>query len=468
MHSTNKAAYFQSSLCSSGFICLPSNLEGFVQTMSSTAVSRSGKNVHQIYGFVEHSGDERICPVCGRKMHVKSTKSTVLRHLHFGPNYTDIIVEQHRFYCPDCHHSHMEPIPFMSEHHRITKPLENYIEGLLTPGDMTLKQIAELAGVNEHLVKEIDKRRLQREYVVDNHLKIPSEYSRFLAIDEFKLHNGHQYATHIIDLETGHVLWIARGKKKQVVYDFIDTVGMDWMDHVEAVACDMNSDFQEAFEERCEWITIVFDHFHIVKNFNDKVISEIRKDEQRRLKEEGLDEEAKKLKKTKYILTSSRKTLKKKDKRGEEGAVIRAENTLFGLQAVVAKTGHTKRYNELIHENKLLFACDLVKSLLDYAYSCSDEIEMADTICEIIDLCKGTKNKHLEWFAKLLLNHFDGIIAHGTYRISSGKIEGINGKIKTLRRHSFGFRDDSYFFLRIMDASRHKRPRNQKSHKVLH
>ena len=40
---------------------------------------------------------------------------------------------------------------------------------------------------------------------------------------------------------------------QQVVYDFIEHVGLDWMDSVEAVACDMNSDFQEAFEEST-WI----------------------------------------------------------------------------------------------------------------------------------------------------------------------------------------------------------------------
>ena len=91
---------------------------------------------------------------------------------------------------------------------------------------------------------------------------------------EVKLHDGHKYATHIIDLETGHVLWIQPGKKKQVVYDFIEFVGTDWMKGVKAVSCDMNSDFQEAFEEKCPHLEIVFDYFHVVKNFNDKVISE--------------------------------------------------------------------------------------------------------------------------------------------------------------------------------------------------
>jgi hypothetical protein len=52
-------------------------------------------------------------------------------------------------------------------------------------------------------------------------------------------------------MATGHVLWIAQGKKKKVVYDFIEHVGMDWMRHVDAVALDMNSDFEEAFLEKC-------------------------------------------------------------------------------------------------------------------------------------------------------------------------------------------------------------------------
>lgn len=259
----------------------------------------------------------------------------------------------------------------------------------------------------------------------------------------------------------------ARGKKKQVVYDFIDHVGMDWMEHVEAVACDMNSDFQEAFEERCEWISIVFDRFHIVKNFNEKVISEVRKDIQKELAASGNEDEAKKLKGTKYLLMSSQKTLQAKDERGEQKTVLRAENTLFGLKPVIAKTGYVKRYKELIQSNSLLFACDLVKEQLVEAFECSDEIEMADQITVIIDTCRGTKNKHFEWFARLLENHFEGIISHASYRISSGKIEGINNKIKTVRRQAFGYHDDGYFFLKIIDSSYHTTVKNPKSHRIL-
>ena len=36
----------------------------------------------------------------------------------------------------------------------------------------------------------------------------PEVQARYLGIDEFKLHDGYKYATHITDLETGCILWI--------------------------------------------------------------------------------------------------------------------------------------------------------------------------------------------------------------------------------------------------------------------
>ncbi len=203
---------------------------------------------------------------------------------------------------------------------------------------------------------------------------------------------------------------------------------------MEAVACDMNSDFQEAFEERCPHIQPGFDYFHIVKNFNDKVVSEIRKDEQRRLIDDGQPEAAAKLKKTKYILASSRRTLQRKDKEAAEGKVIAGSGTLFPQPEVVRKAGYVERYEALLQENKLFFTLDLIKEKLTATYTLTDEAEMTREISEIMSLCEASENPHLLWLNRLLDSHFEGIIAHATYNISAGKIEGINNKIKTLRR----------------------------------
>ncbi len=87
-------------------------------------------------------------------------------------------------------------------------------------------------------------------------------------------------------------------------------------------------------------------------------------------------------------------------------------------------------------------------------------------IIKLLKLCFMVENEHFKWFAGMLYDHFAGIIAYATYRISSGMIEGINNKIKTLRRQAYGFPDDEYFFLKLFDLSGSDYICNAKSNKV--
>ena len=426
----------------------------------------SGREVFCFNGQLDLMEADRRCPECGGRMHINGHRNLTLRHLCFGGSLSAISFDRVQLVCR-CGHSHMQSVPFKADGHQISVELYQYTRDLLALGTYTLKQVAEITGLGKNTVKDIDLVRLKELYTVDGTRLIrPEQPAKMLAIDEFKLHNGHRYATHIIDLDTGHILWISHGKKKQVVYDFIEHVGLEWMDSVEAVACDMNSDFQEAFEEKCPWIQPVFDYFHIVKNFNDKVVSEVRKDEQRRLYEEGNTEAARALKKTRYILMSNRSTLQKKDEDAASERIIHKGSPLFKTEDIKRKAGYEAKYDALLQENKTLFTLDLIKEKLSAAYALTDEPKMAEAIIDIIDICKATGNKHLLWFGKLLDTHFEGIIAHATYKISAGKIEGINQKIKTLRRHGYGYPDDEYFFLKIMDISRKEYVRNPSSHRI--
>ena len=398
------------------FLMIPSSLDGFNNADTTTEISRSGRNVYCFNGTLDDDMD-RTCGHCGSRMHVNNHLNVELRHLGFGGALSVVRFRKLQLRCPKCGSTILQEVPFKAEHHRITQDLYTYTRDLLALGNYTNRQVAQI--------------------------------------------------THIIDMDTGHILWISYGKKKQVVYDFIEHVGLEWMDNVEAVACDMNSDFQEAFEEKCPHIQPVFDHFHIVKNFNEKVIAEVRKDEQKRLQEEGDEAAAKSLKRTKYILTSSRKTLQRKDKEASEGKVISRGNALFNKEEIRRKGGYVEKYEELLKQNQLLFMVDLIKEKLADAYRMVDEPAMAGSVIEIIDLCRSTRNDHFKWFANLIENHFEGIIAHATYQITSGKVEGINNKIKTLRRQGYGYPDDEYFFLKLFDASRKSYVRNIPSHKIL-
>lgn len=452
---------------STDFLFLPCCLYGFHNTETTVETAKSGRIIYCHKGELAIPEEERICK-CGRRMHVNSHPDICLRHLSVGGNLSCLLFPHNQFRCPDCSATKSQFISFKADGHLITDALHQYTCDLLAKGTYTNKQVAEITGLGENTVKDIDKKRLRDIYTTDGGKKLikPAKQAKYLGIDEFKLHNGRRYATHIIDLETGHILWIQNGKKKQVVYDFIDHVGLEWMDGVEAVACDMNSDFQEAFEEKCPHIQPVFDYFHIVKNFNDKVVSEVRKEEQRRLYEEGNVDAAKALKKTRYILMSNRSTLQKKDEDAASGRVIHKGSPLFKTEDIKRRSGYEAKYDALLQENKLLFTLDLIKEKLSAAYAMTDEAKMAEAIIDIMDICEATGNRHLLWFNQLLESHFEGIIAHATYKISAGKIEGINQKIKTLRRHGYGYPDDEYFFLKIMDMSRKEYVRNQPSHKI--
>lgn len=85
------------------------------------------------------------------------------------------------------------------------------------------------------------------------------QYAQCLIISEYALKRKYrtQYATIITD-STGKILWVADERSKQVIYDFIDNVGMEWMENVESVLCDENTEIADAFPEKCPWIQLLF------------------------------------------------------------------------------------------------------------------------------------------------------------------------------------------------------------------
>lgn len=407
------------------------------------------------HGRYNSTEEDRICPSCGGRMHIKGSTTTTIKHLALGLMKSEIVVERASCRCPFCGKAVNPSLPFQEPGHRITVSLANTVRSLCAWG-MTQVEIERLTGVNRHVIKDLDKERLSGLYTENGKLRQPEKQARILGIDEFSLHRGHQYATLIMDIDTGHVLYLARGKKKDVVYKFIEHVGTEWMQGVQAVCCDMNADFAKAFQEKCPHLKVVFDRFHIVRNFNKKVLDEIRKDEQARLKAEGREEEAKRLKNCKYLICSNRTTLQKRDQQAADGVLKHKGSELFDVPAQKRRGGREESYDELINNNLLFFVADYVKVALESAYKSTDRAKMEREIKEIIEVCRLTENKHFAWFAKLLEDHLEGITSHADYPNSSGKVEGMNNKIKTIRRKSYGLPDTTYFFLKIMDASRRK------------
>ena len=58
----------------------------------------------------------------------------------------------------------------------------------------------------------------------------------------------------------------------------------------------------------------------------------------------------------------------------------------------------------------------------------------------------------LKKFARNLKEKIEGVLAHCRWPLHTSLLEGINNKIKVIKRSAYGFRDDEYFFLKIRQA----------------
>ena len=58
----------------------------------------------------------------------------------------------------------------------------------------------------------------------------------------------------------------------------------------------------------------------------------------------------------------------------------------------------------------------------------------------------------LKRFARQLRDKIEGILSHCKYPLHTSLLEGMNNKIKVIKRMAYGYRDEDYFFLKIRAA----------------
>lgn len=186
----------------------------------------------------------------------------------------------------------------------------------------------------------------------------------------------------------------------------------------------MSRSYIKAIHETLPNIDIVFDRFHVMKLMNEAV-DEVRKGVYRDLGQRARKE----LKNSRFlVLRNGTSLLPDEEKR---------------LQRVI------KRFEPIGLAYLLKEDLRGIWNLLDEATARTEFIEWS---LDVISLVTGSWDYRLEplhKFAMTLMAHLDGILAFWRHRISNGRAEGLNNKIKTLKRQAYGFRDNEYFKLRL-------------------
>ena len=352
------------------------------------------------------------CPCCnGRHVNRRGSFLRWFQTLPIGRKMVYITLHVPRVECLDCGIVRQIKLGFANPRRTYTKKFERYAMELSR--HMTIKDTARHLGVSWDVVKDIQKRYLSKHYA-----KPRLKDLELIAIDEISIGKGHRYLTVVLDLFTGIVVFVGDGKGADALLPFWKRLKSSGA-KIDAVAMDMSPSFISAVTTHLPTAAIVFDHFHVVKMFNDK-LGALRRDLQRNAEE--ADKQV--LKGTRWLLMKNPDNLRQ-------------------------EYDEKERLESALQLNKPLAAAYYLKEDLRQLWSQKNKESASTFLDGWIARARSSNVKMLEKFADTLNRHRDGILAYYDYPISTGPLEGTNNKIKTLQRQAYGFRDMSFFKLKI-------------------
>jgi transposase len=318
-----------------------------------------------------------------------------------------------RVECRDCGAVRQVSLAFADPRRTYTKSFERY--ALELSAMMTIQDVAQHLQVGWDIVKDIQKRYLTRRFSKPRLLDV-----RRIAIDEISVGKGHRYLTVVLDLDSGAVVHVGEGKGGEALRAFWKRLRSSGA-KVEAVATDMSPAYIDAVTTNLPKATLVFDRFHVMKLYNEK-LSDLRRDLHRQLTD-SLHKDV--LKGVRWLLLKRPEHL---DQRRNERA----------------------RLEEALRLNAPLATAYYLKEELGELWEQEDQPEAVTFLQDWIARAEISGIRMLINFAKTLRTHAWGLLAWYDHPISTGPLEGTNNKIKTMKRQAYGFRDQEFFKLKIL------------------
>ena len=316
--------------------------------------------------------------------------------------------------CLDCGRV-TERIDWLEPASRLTQRLRIWLEGLLQL--LPISHVSRLTGLHWHTLKQLDKRRLEAAVGAFE----PGDVRR-LVMDEFAIHKGHRYATVIMDAERTRVLWVGHGNSREAIRPFFELLG-EHCQQIEAVAMDMNTAFDLEVKRHCPRAEVVYDLFHVVARYGRDVIDRIRVDQANLLRE---DKPARKVvKQSRWLLLRNRENL---------------------------KDGQAVQLQELLAANQPLATVYVLKDALKEVWYAPSVREGWRRWRSWLRHARDSGLAPLQRFARNLRKYVRGILASARFPMHTSVLEGVNNRIKVIKRMAYGFRDSAYFFLKIKAA----------------
>lgn len=238
-----------------------------------------------------------------------------------------------------------------------------------------------------------------------------------LLIDEKAVRKGHGYVTVILNGETGELLHMADGRKKDSVESFFKKLTPEQRASIVAVGIDRSGAYQAAIEAYLPEADIVYDRFHLVMNVNQAV------DEVRRSESKSADKAGKKLLKgQRYLILSNQEKLNDKGR---------------------------EKLNDLLEANEALSTAYILKeqfrAIFNYQYIGWAKRALANWCALAQASGLGPFQRLARGFTKHSVR-VCGFVKHG---LTSGLIEGFNNLISRVIHKACGMTDMDYLELKL-------------------
>jgi transposase len=361
-------------------------------------------------------GMARCCSGCGGlSAAIHDLEERRVRDLPVFEHRVELIVPRVRVACPHCG-PRLERLLWLEPYARVTQRLAESVGRLCEV--MAIRHVARFFGLDWKTVKRIDRARLERALG-----PVDLDGIEVIALDEFAIQKGHRYATVIVEPTRKRVLWVGRGRGREDIRPFFELLGAERCRRLRAAVMDMSAGYEREVRAHCPNAAIVFDLFHVVAKYGREVIDRVRVDRANALR--GDRDGRRVVKGARWLLLKNRDSL---------------------------RPGEDVQLEELLEANHDLFVVYVLRDALKELWRYRHPGYAARAWRSWYRKALRSGIVPLIAFARRLRPYLPGILAHSRWPLGTNLVEGINNKIKVIKRMAYGFRDDAYFFLKIRAA----------------
>ena len=316
--------------------------------------------------------------------------------------------------CKHCGKIFSEDLEAIPKKRTYTKRLRQQIVQEALEG--TISKTAQKYGMGEReietMLKDLGEELIQKK---------PQDLKR-LGIDEIAIRKGHgNYYAVFVDIDTGKLICLLEKRTEEYITEYLKTWGEEVLSQIEEVSIDMWKPYKKVANSLMPQASVVADRFHVVKQVN-KELDQARKDCNRALK------------KQKKSLHKSRKEVAIK---GSKYALLKNEITLNEEQKNKLKQVK-KEFKDLTTKHRLK------EEFIEIFENEEDWVEGLFKIGEWME----KSIKHFPESCKTIRAWIGEIIAYFDRGTTQGIVEGLNNKLKLIKRKGYGFRNFSKFELR--------------------